>query len=46
MIKTENLMFSMIIVPIIIMDECPRMKVYAMVGNKMGDWIARVFDLP
>ncbi|ADN50228.1 hypothetical protein [Vulcanisaeta distributa] len=45
-IKANNLMFSIIIVPIVIVDECPRIKVYVMVGNKMGDWIARVFDLP
>ncbi|WP_243676019.1 hypothetical protein [Vulcanisaeta distributa] len=46
-IKADNLLFSMIIVPIVIIEECPRVKVYVMVGNKMGgDWIARVFDLP
>ena len=45
-IRANNLLFSMIIVPIVIVDECPRMRVYVMVGNKMGDWIARVFDLP
>ncbi|WP_243665798.1 hypothetical protein [Vulcanisaeta sp. JCM 16159] len=45
-IKADNLLFSMIIVPIVIIEECPRIKVYVMVGNKLGDWIARVFDLP
>ncbi|WP_229709649.1 hypothetical protein [Vulcanisaeta souniana] len=44
--RLNNLAFSMIIVPIVIRDECPRVKAYVMVGNKMGDWIARVFDLP
>ncbi|MGC8607271.1 MAG: hypothetical protein ACP5GZ_10475 [Vulcanisaeta sp.] len=45
-IKANNLLFSMIVVPIVIGDECPKVKAYVMVGNKMGDWIARVFDLP
>ena len=45
-IRANNLLFSVVVVPIVIMDECPRMRAYVMVGNKLGDWIARVFDLP
>jgi small nuclear ribonucleoprotein (snRNP)-like protein len=44
--RSNNLSFSMVVVPIIIRDSCSRMKVYVMVGNKAGDWVARVFDLP
>jgi len=44
--KINNLMLTVIIVPIIIKDGCSRMKVYVMVGNKTDDWVARVFDIP
>jgi hypothetical protein len=44
--RSNNLVFSIIAVPMVIKGECSRLKVYVMVGNKMGDWIARVFDLP
>ncbi|MCG2869288.1 MAG: hypothetical protein L7H10_00915 [Vulcanisaeta sp.] len=46
LMKSNNLTFSMIVVPMIIKGECPRLKVYVMVGNKVGDWVARVFDIP
>lgn len=46
LMRSNNLVFSIIAVPMVIKGECSRLKVYVMVGNKMGDWIARVFDLP
>jgi hypothetical protein len=46
LMRSNNLVFSIIVVPMVIKGECSRLKVYVMVGNKMGDWIARVFDLP
>ncbi len=45
-IRASNLLFGVIAVPIVIMDDCPRIKTYVMVSNKSGDLIARVFDIP
>ncbi|WP_069806500.1 hypothetical protein [Vulcanisaeta thermophila] len=44
--RGNNLGFALIIMPIVIQGVCPRLKVYVMVGTKLGDWIARVFDAP
>lgn len=44
--KSNNLNFTLILVPILIQGDCQKMKVYVMVGTKTGDWIARVFEIP